>query len=189
MPEFIPFPKIPRWFREITITEKIDGTNAVVEVATAEDGSIVVRAGSRNRWITPEKDNYGFADWVFFNAKALAENLGEGTHFGEWWGPGIQRGYGLKEKRFSLFNTHRWSDQVFSGVDGLGVVPILYQGPLAADPIHDAIDLLDDEGSVASPGFMRPEGIVIWHHAGRQLYKATLEGDSEPKSAALKVAA
>ena len=31
-----------------------------------------------------------------------------GRHFGEWWGSGIQRGYGLDEKTFSLFNAYRW---------------------------------------------------------------------------------
>ena len=59
--EFTPFPSIPRLFREIVITEKIDGTNACVHIA--EDG-VTVTAGSRNRWLTLEDDNYGFARWV-----------------------------------------------------------------------------------------------------------------------------
>lgn len=178
MPEFQPFPKVPRWFRDITITEKIDGTNGCISVDA--DGN--VQAGSRNQWISPEKDNFGFATWVHANAPALADNLGEGLHFGEWWGPGIQRGYGLKQKRFSLFNTHRWTDVNFSGVERLGVVPILYQGPLNHQAVADVMYALDERGSVASPGFMRPEGIVIWHHAGRQLFKVTLENDEAPKS-------
>ncbi len=32
-------------------------------------------------------------------------------------------------------------------------------------------------GSVVSPGFMRPEGIVIFHVASGQIFKATLDGD------------
>lgn len=28
MPDFVKFPSIPRWSRDIIITEKIDGTNA-----------------------------------------------------------------------------------------------------------------------------------------------------------------
>lgn len=200
MSEFTPFPKVPRWFRDVTITEKIDGTNGViyirrepvdepssfVGVHTDPDGSqygqyVMVSAGSRNQWISPEKDNFGFAKWVHANALGLAESLGEGLHYGEWWGPGIQRGYGLKQRRFSLFNTARWADQVFSGVEGLGVVPILYQGKLTPLCVYEALEDLDETGSVASPGFMRPEGIVIWHHAGRQLYKVTLENDASPK--------
>ena len=101
--EFKEFPKMARLSREIVITEKIDGTNS--QILITEDGDIF--AGSRTRWITPENDNYGFAKWVEGNKSELL-NMGPGTHFGEWWGNGIQRNYGLKEKRFSLFNTIRW---------------------------------------------------------------------------------
>jgi hypothetical protein len=68
-------------------------------------------AGSRSQYITPERDNHGFARWVQDDADELWA-LGEGRHFGEWWGSGIQRGYGLQkgEKRFSLFNVARWAD-------------------------------------------------------------------------------
>ncbi len=61
--------------------------------------------GSRTRWITAQDDNHGFARWVEGNKQELLK-LGAGRHFGEWWGSGIQRGYGLQkgEKRFSLFN-------------------------------------------------------------------------------------
>ena len=52
-------------------------------------------------------DNHGFARWVSENAEELLK-LGEGRHYGEWHGKGIQRGYGLEEKRFSLFNVTRW---------------------------------------------------------------------------------
>jgi hypothetical protein len=31
---------------------------------------------------------------------------------------------------------------------------------------------------------MKPEGIVIWHDAARQMFKVTLEKDSEPKGVA-----
>jgi hypothetical protein len=59
-PEFQPFPKLARLSREMTITEKIDGTNA--QVFVTEEGQVF--AGSRTRWVTPENDNYGFAAWV-----------------------------------------------------------------------------------------------------------------------------
>ena len=52
-PGFTPFPKIARLYRDIIITEKIDGTNASVHIG--EDGSF--RTASRNRWTTPESDN------------------------------------------------------------------------------------------------------------------------------------
>ena len=106
MPEFVAFPKIPRLVRDIIITEKIDGTNASVYVG--EDGQVM--AGSRSRWITPTDDNFGFAKWVAANADELRTGLGIGTHYGEWWGAGVQRKYGLTEKRFSLFNVSRWAE-------------------------------------------------------------------------------
>lgn len=126
MTEFTPFPKIPRLFRDIVITEKIDGTNAAITF-TPEDGWTLITQ-SRSRVIISSDDNFGFARWAENNAEALFEVLGFGTHFGEWWGSGIQRGYGLPkgEKRFSLFNVHRWKDVDFSSVPGLGVVPTMY---------------------------------------------------------------
>src|SRR6478609_4562760 len=105
MPEFQEFPKMPRLSREVIITEKIDGTNA--QVLITPEGEI--HAGSRTRWITPESDNFGFAAWVRDNREQLLQ-LGPGRHFGEWWGSGIQRRYGLTEKRFSLFNVKRWGE-------------------------------------------------------------------------------
>ena len=115
--EFKPFEKIPRWSRGIVVTEKIDGTNAVVAICALPDdevmptetplvavrGKLLIYAGSRSRWVTPASDNFGFAAWVQENADELAK-LGEGYHYGEWWGAGIQRRYGLDTKRLSLFN-------------------------------------------------------------------------------------
>lgn len=106
MIDFQPFPKIPRLRRRVVVTEKIDGTNACVWV---DDTATIVRAGSRNKWIDPKADNYGFAGWVEKNAAELLR-LGPGFHYGEWWGAGIQRRYDLSEKRFSLFNVGRWND-------------------------------------------------------------------------------
>ena len=173
-PEFIPFQKIPRLSRNIIITEKIDGPNA--QICILEDGRVF--AGSRTRWITPEKDNYGFAKWVKEHESELL-GLGIGRHYGEWWGNGIRRGYGLTEKRFSLFNTGRWIDDVRPNC--CGVVPVLYQGLFSQDVIDLTIGELSLWGSKAAPGFMKPEGIVIYHAAANMLFKKTIEQDSVPK--------
>jgi hypothetical protein len=177
MTEFQPWPKIARLNRDITITEKIDGTNAAVIIDT--DGTVA--AQSRKRLITPEDDNFGFARWVADNADRLAFTLGVGRHFGEWWGSGIQRGYGLVkgEKRFSLFNTARYADLVDGS--GLYVVPVLYQGPFSEGAIDEALDRLEFSGSVAAPGFMDPEGVVVFHSAAQQMFKVTIKGDEAPK--------
>ena len=176
LPEFEGFPKIPRLFRECVITEKIDGTNA--QVIVGEDGR--VSAGSRSRIITTTDDNFGFAAWVERNADDL-RTLGPGRHFGEWWGAGIQRRYGLSEKRFSLFNVARWGE-----VRPLSchVVPVLYRGAFSTLAVADAIESLRTLGSEASLGFMDPEGVVVWHDAARQMFKVTLEKDEQPKGLA-----
>ena len=97
--DFVAFPKIARLNREIVITEKIDGTNASIYVSE-KDGAVY--AGSRTRWITPEDDNFGFARWVRDHADELRTGLGFGVHFGEWWGAGIQRRYGLTPHAYHL---------------------------------------------------------------------------------------
>lgn len=177
---FEAWPKIPRLNRNCIITEKLDGTNAAVIVA--EDGR--VGAQSRNRLISPDDDNFGFARWVVENAGSLASLLGPGRHFGEWWGAGIQRGYGMTEKRFSLFNAHRWQKADFSEVSELGVVPILATHTFSSNLVAGVIEDLRVDGSAAAPGFMKPEGIVVFHTASREMYKVLIEGDDVPKGAA-----
>lgn len=180
--EFQPFPKIVRLSRGIIVTEKIDGTNASIFIGDA--GEFLV--GSRTRWITPDDDNYGFARWAHDHREELLQ-LGPGHHFGEWWGKGIQRNYSQTEKRFSLFNVTRWTDTETRPAC-CGVVPTLYEGPLeehgVMKGVKSALARLEREGSVAAPGFMNPEGIVIFHKPSGYLFKKTLHKDDEPKGRA-----
>lgn len=183
MIEFQKFGKIARLNRDIIITEKIDGTNGAVGVT--EDGQVY--AQSRNRIVTPDDDNFGFARWVGENYADLRDVLGIGLHFGEWWGSGIQRGYGLTgtDKRFSLFNANRWEndDVILAGevVPQLYCVPVLYKGLWYDEASNDIVGDLRYHGSQAKPGYQNPEGIVIYHTAARTLFKVTLEGDESPK--------
>lgn len=174
------FAKIPRLNREVIVTEKIDGTNGLILVN--EDGSI--HAGSRNRWLTPDADNFGFAAWVAENAGALVDGLGVGHHFGEWYGAGIQRRYGLTEKRFALFNTGRWAQD--DAPWPCRVVPILTRGEYAMSGlVYDAIRMLRDRGSCVSDDYFREaEGVVAYHTASRSYFKVTLEDDAKPKGVA-----
>ena len=176
--EFQPWPKIARLNREITITEKIDGTNAAVIVT--EEGEVA--AQSRKNLITPEADNFGFARWVAEHAETIASLLGPGRHFGEWWGQGIQRKYGMTEKRFSLFNTARYGDLDFSDLPQMGTVPVLYQGPFSQGSVSISLDGLALHGSMAAPGFMDPEGVIVFHTAAQQMFKVTIKGDEAPKT-------
>lgn len=183
MEEFRMFEKIPRLTRECVVTEKIDGTNA--QIFIGEDGEFLT--GSRKRWITPENDNYGFSRWAHEHKDELMQ-LGPGRHFGEWWGQGIQRKYGLDEKRFSLFNVDRWTDSGEEGKERVPacchVVPILYKGmfdSVLTFVIDYIMAKLENEGSYASPGFMDPEGIIILHKDSGYMFKKTIKNDSEPK--------
>jgi hypothetical protein len=176
--EFIEFPKIARLSRECIVTEKIDGTNGCIYIG--EDNSFFV--GSRTRWLSSETgDNHGFLLWALQHRDELMQ-LGPGRHFGEWWGSGIQRGYGLVkgDKRFSLFNVSRWADDS-ARPSCCFVVPELWRGIFNTEDITKCMDLLKMNGSKASPGFMKPEGIVIFHTAQGYLFKKTIEKDEKPK--------
>lgn len=181
---FEAFDKIPRLRRDCIITEKLDGTNAQVYIP--EDGGPML-VGSRNRWITPEADNFGFARWAVEHEAEL-RLLSPGRHFGEWWGSGIQRRYDLSEKRFTLFNTTRWSapDAVLPAC--VSIVPVLYAGPFSDKAVADCLGQLRECGSVASPGFLNPEGVVVFLSASRQLYKVTLGDDGAKGSARTEAA-
>jgi hypothetical protein len=176
MQEFTEFPKIFRVSRPCVITEKIDGTNG--QICIGKDGEFLV--GSRTCWLNGQTgDNCGFFLWALEHKEDLLK-LGTGRHFGEWWGQGIQRGYGLKEKRFSLFNTSRWSDASVRPAC-CHVVPVLYEGMFDTSKIEECVARLRSEGSIAAPGFMRPEGIVCFHTQGNFGLKKTLEKDEEHK--------
>lgn len=166
--DFVEWPKIARFNKPSIVTEKIDGTNAQVYI---DDLGERAYAGSRNKWISVTDDNAGFARWVAENHDALL-TLGPGHHYGEWWGGNIQRKYGVPDKRFSLFNTSRWS---LERPSCCGVVPVLWEGPTSEMRPWDILDKLRREGSVAAPGFMNPEGIVIYHTASSQSFKMTLD--------------
>lgn len=197
--EFQAFPKMARLSRDIVVTEKIDGTNGQivivhglvgdtilgepVKIQADETGYLLMYVGSRNRWIKPGDDNFGFASWCSENSDELFK-LGEGRHFGEWWGYKIGRGYGLDkdDRRFSLFNTYRWSDPEVRPAC-CSVVPLLYEGPFEQDSIECQIERLRFDGSRAAPGFLDPEGIVVFHTAANIGFKKTIKDDESPKSA------
>ncbi len=46
----------------------------------------------------------------------------------------------------------------------------------------DVMAQLATYGSKAAPGFMKPEGIVVYHVAAKQQFKITFEHDGVPKS-------
>lgn len=203
---FRAYPKTPRLKRQAVITEKLDGTNAQIYIrvafedrnypnlvsrVVAADGVLYdLFAGSRNKSITPGKntDNAGFAQWVKDNTLELTK-LGAGRHFGEWYGAGIQRNYGLTEKRFALFNVQRWNElfkdqpknEFANRPACCETVPVFWNGIFCSRDVEIAIEALRANGSWAVPGFMKPEGIIVYHTAAGHPFKVLLENDEARK--------
>ncbi len=167
--------------------------DGLVQVGALEAGSVAVVgnmavfAGSRTRWVQPGKgtDNYGFAQWVRDNADELVRVLGEGTHYGEWWGQGIQRNYGLTKRRFTLFNTHRYQSLPTVGSEDqdnciVTKVPLLSIGNALGgiqQDIDAVVSTLRTKGSIAAPGCLNPEGVVLYLDG--TLHKVIINGDEQ----------
>jgi hypothetical protein len=177
LPEFQAWPKTERLKGlHVTITEKIDGTNAAVII----EGGKVVGCQSRKRLLSPGKDtdNFGFAGWVE-ESKDLLRTLGDGYHYGEWAGPGIQKNpHGLDKKTFFLFSASRWNDDPRPAFDlpQLSVVPVLYQGPYNPNLIDEIMDDLDHGHLGISDGKegTQAEGMIIYFNQFRMSVKHTL---------------
>lgn len=104
----------------------------------------------------------------------------------------------MNEKRWSLFNVARWclhgeTPQTIPTADPRIVktqevlppcchlVPVLRRGMFSTVMAESALHELRERGSLAAPGFMKPEGIVVFHVAGDVGFKKTLEKDEMPK--------
>ena len=178
-PEFEGFGKIPRMSKglQMVVTEKLDGTNAQINIYPDENGELQLQAGSRKRWIKPTDDNFGFATWCEENKEELIAVLGEGRHFGEWCGPGIQKNiYDLDKKELYLFNVARWgmASSYNPLPDILNVVPLLYDGTFDTRVIEGIMDDLLSEGSELN-SCTEPEGIIIYLPKIRQIFKTTFK--------------
>lgn len=198
--QFEKFPSLTRFSQGWTITEKLDGTNAQVCIApiteyehpdavthaSHEGQHYSIFAGSRTRWLgaTKETDNYGFGRWVADNAAELVK-LGEGRHYGEWYGSGIQRGYGLKngDKRFALFNAARWADPEVRPACCEVVHTFLLDEYLDNPAVAATLIMMElkEQGSAHVPGFMNPEGVVMYHSKSRTSFKKTYDYDEAGK--------
>lgn len=196
--EFVAWPKTYRLFtgKGIVVTEKIDGTNACIVF----DGEGDMFAQSRNRIITPDNDNAGFAAWAEENRDALFYSLGPGRHYGEWWGQKIGRTYGLDRRIFSVFNVKKFYqgsdlDTLDSpstrahevGLDEvLTAVPVLYEGPFSEDEIRVAATKLRLAGSLATrlasgKPEVPAEGVCIFFPDTGVVMKHVFDFDDRPK--------
>jgi hypothetical protein len=179
-PTFIKWPKTVRLENEkFTITEKLDGTNS--QIIITEDYEIF--AASRSGFLTAEKDNHKFYQWVRARQETLLNLLGPGRYVGEFVGRGIQRNYGLQEQRFYLFNGLH-PDMVDSDFRNalrsinIGFVPVLAEDinfwGLPKEIKDASADLLLNGSQVNH--YDQPEGIVIRSNPSNIIWKVIFDG-------------
>jgi hypothetical protein len=57
----------------------------------------------------------------------------------------------------------------------------LFEGVDMGGEVEECLARLRTGGSIAAPGFMNPEGVVVFHSAASQLFKVLLENDERAK--------
>ncbi|MCC3762643.1 RNA ligase family protein [Glycomyces sp. TRM65418] len=175
---------------QFLITEKIDGSRVGLHITRAAPESLAASPGhhvevegqswllqpmSPHRWLTRERDNFGFAAWAHASATQLVR-LGTGRHFGVWYGQGITRTYGLDHRRLALFDAERWSHLPGLLSEQVETVPLIARarGPELSAAVEGALHQLEHSGSLAVPG-QPAAGIEIAPQALEAVrFKATL---------------
>jgi hypothetical protein len=118
---------------------KLHGSNCAVQVAP--DGRF---AQSRTSLITPESDFKGFAAWALASDGYFASLLPGTTVFGEWCGPGVEKGMAISQrarKAFAVFAVLRGDRIVYEPDEIRALVPAdgapddLYVLPWEGEPI------------------------------------------------------
>lgn len=154
----------------IVVMEKMDGSNCGIHI---KDDTIV-GIQSRNRSISPnadgnQNDNFGFARWVHENQEELLK-LGDGSHYGEWCGEGIQKNpHKLVGKHWFLFSNP------FRPVETLpecvSKVPVLYVGDDSDEIMRIFVKLYTDS---KEQGY-KAEGIIVYYPKQKRREKITFE--------------
>jgi hypothetical protein len=88
-----PFPVV-----EYRAKVKLHGSNCAVQITA--DG---ITAQSRTSLLTPEADYKGFAAWVRRHEAYFQALQHDIVVFGEWCGPGVEKGMGISAARTKLF--------------------------------------------------------------------------------------
>lgn len=167
---------------------KLHGTNAGIGYDPETD---TIWAQSRNNVITPEKDNAGFAQFVYDNEDALKNVLSHYAMgetlivFGEWCGGNIQKGVGITglDKMFVIFGQSDYKgmnitgsvtdalkgkiENIYSIVDfGLYTVGVDFSKPeLSVSELQKITEQVEEECPVAKHfGVDKGTGEgVVWH--------------------------
>ncbi|HMF39638.1 MAG TPA: RNA ligase family protein [Polyangia bacterium] len=88
-----PFPVV-----EYRAKVKLHGTNCAVQI---NDGGVF--AQSRTALLSAQADYKGFAAWVFANRDYFAGRASGMVVFGEWCGPGVEKGMAISQAKTKLF--------------------------------------------------------------------------------------
>jgi len=84
---------------------KLHGTHAAIRIDSVQHEGTVT-AQSRTRDLTVGEDNFGFASWVEHYSEALTPWHEDRVLYGEWYGPGVQKGVALSEvgrRKFAVY--------------------------------------------------------------------------------------
>ena len=184
------------------ISEKIDGTNGLIEIQNkannSNTGSMIVKFGSRNRYISFSDDNAGFANFFRHYEKKfknmakeiIASSYNEDSQtdeiptenyplriYGEWFGKGIQRGYGLDDKYFMPFSSFYAEHMIKAGIPNIMMPNIMYTGKFSLEVVDNCMNCLTS-GSFHNliTNYDNPEGIVIYFPKYNFRLKQTFEG-------------
>lgn len=183
--KFVAYPKTRRLEDEtVTISEKVDGTNGVLfihkphlcDVLNGSTDAPYILAGCRSRWLkdddTKSWDNHGFGKWVAENAQAL-HALPEGFHYGEWYGKGINHGYGMKERRFMLFNRKRYENLTY--LPKCVELETIIEDDVPVAELSSVIDRIKNKatvnGSFHIPESGMVEGLIMRFKLSARVYK------------------
>lgn len=173
------YPKTGRISGPWLVTEKVDGTSACIAIEPGPFGSPAISFGSRNRWLTREADNHGFYAWAVAHSGWFMGHLGVGVHYGEWFGRGIQRGYGMTERRLALFDVERYQTRLAHAVTNPGVITV--PALLEARDGDEGLGWLGHMAPTSTLGPVPMEGVVLRHRVTGAVFKHLFDGQKEAR--------
>ena len=101
--------------------------------------------------------------------------------------PEVEVNYEAAEQRIATFMSEYFDDLAAAGRDSEEVKEDLMKlfdvNPRPRFAPNFILEHLKRVGSQAAPGFMRPEGICVYHKASGVVFKATVEKDQSHKGA------
>ena len=165
---FQPWPKTPRLFRDIFITEKIDGTNVGIHFATDGKMALQCRGHLITEGMHPQYDL--FKQWAAVKHDALHAVLGERfILFGEWLYAKHSVHYRALPHYFFEFDIYDKVDEVFLSLDrrlgmldgtGVQTVPVVHTGAATRDELLALVGPSAFDSTFDNPLTGRPDDLM-----------------------------